>query len=174
MNRECAQFVRSLNYSRFSVLEISGERWRDFGFANYRNVQFPDYDLCTAPLSGEAFDLIIAEQVLEHVPQPRRAVHNVFQMLKPGGFFVMNTPFLIRVHEVPADYFRWTEAGLKQLLGEGGFPEDKIQTGSWGNRACVRANFNAWSEWIPWLDSLDNEPQFPVVVWAFAQKTYRA
>lgn len=170
MNRRCEEFVRSLNCAQFSALEISGDKWRGFGFSNYRNVQFPEYDICSTALDGESFDLIIAEQVLEHVPRPYRAVQNVFQMLKPGGFFIVNTPFLIRIHEVPNDYSRWTEAGLKQLLVEGGFQEGKIQTGSWGNRACVRGTFNNWSEWIPWLDSLENEPRFPVVVWAFAQR----
>jgi hypothetical protein len=37
------------------------------------------------------------------------------------------------------------------------------------HRACVKANFN---EWPPpgWFRSLENEPQFPVTVWASARK----
>jgi len=107
-----------------------------------------------------------AEQVLEHVRRPYRAVRNVWEMLRPGGIFAVNTPFLIRVHEDPEDYSRWTEKGLRQLLVEGGFEESAVQTGSWGNRACVRATLSHWAGWIPWMDSLENEPQFPVVVWA--------
>ena len=170
MDREMENFFRSFEPGCRDAFEVSGSKWRDFGFKSYRSVQFPDYDLCKEPAAREAFDLVIAEQVLEHVSRPYRAVRNVWEMLRPGGFFAVNTPFLIRVHEDPADYCRWTEAGLKQLLVEGGFDESAVRTGSWGNRACVRATLNHWARWIPWKDSLENEPRFPVVVWAFAKK----
>jgi hypothetical protein len=42
--------------------------------------------------------------------------------------------------------------------------------GSWGNRACVKANFRRFPSWIPWWHSLKIESLYPVVVWAFAQK----
>jgi len=72
------------------------------------------------------------------------------------------------VHNVPIDCNRWTELGLSYLLQEGGFAQDDIQTASWGNRACVRANFRRWRK--RGFGSLRNEPDFPVMVWAFARK----
>jgi len=154
------------------VLEFSpgSERWKAFGFKSYLSTSFPDYDVCAGPLRAEAFDLVIAEQVLEHVHWPYRAVKNVHQMLRPGGWFLVATPFLLRVHGYPDDCCRWTEMGLKYLLMEGAFPENGIRTGSWGNRACVKANFQRFASWIPWWHSLRDEPLFPIVVWAYAQK----
>jgi hypothetical protein len=90
-------------------------------------------------------------------------------MLKPGGHLLVTTPFLIKVHEVPVDCSRWTELGMKHLLAECGFPIDGIWTGSWGNRACVQANFRNWAR-RGWFKSLANEPEFPVSVWALARK----
>lgn len=170
MDREMETFFRSIGSGSRDALEISGSKWENSGFKTYRSLQFPDYDLCQEPAVAAAYDLVIAEQVLEHVRRPYRAVRNVWEMLRPGGIFAVNTPFLIRVHEDPEDYSRWTEKGLRQLLVEGGFEESAVQTGSWGNRACVRATLSHWAGWIPWMDSLENEPQFPVVVWAFAKK----
>ena len=50
----------------------------------YRSVDFPDYDLCAGALD-EKFDIIIVEQVFEHLLWPYRAARNVFQMLNPNG-----------------------------------------------------------------------------------------
>ena len=170
MDRETDRFVRSLDCPSLSALEISGNKWERYGFGSFRNVEFPDYDVCAGPLAGEAFDVIFLEQVLEHVLWPYRAVRNVWAMLKPGGVFVVTTPFLVRIHNHPGDCSRWTELGMKHLLAEGGFHVEDVTTGSWGNRACVKANFESWRKWLPWRHSLRNEPNYPLVVWAFARK----
>ena len=170
MDRETERFVKSLNIPSLSACEISGMKWSQMGFRQYRSANYPDYDVCQGPIKDSLFDIVIAEQVLEHVVWPYRAVRNVFEMLKPGGVFVVTTPFLLRVHEYPVDCSRWTPLGLKHLLAEGGFPIERTIIGSWGNRACVRANLKAWRHWIPWLHSLQNDPFYPVVVWGFAFK----
>jgi 2-polyprenyl-3-methyl-5-hydroxy-6-metoxy-1,4-benzoquinol methylase len=38
-----------------------------------------------ANLLEGAYDLVLAESVLEHVPDYRRALHNIYRSLKPGG-----------------------------------------------------------------------------------------
>jgi hypothetical protein len=93
------------------------------------------------------------------------------RMLRPGGVLLVTTPFLLKVHRCPVDCSRWTELGLMHLLAEGGFSLDRIESGSWGNRNCVTGNFRSWRPWNRWLHSLANEPDFPVVVWAFARRS---
>lgn len=166
MHHESLRFMQSLDYRSLRALEISGVNWQKFGFGTYRYTKFSEYDWCAGTLD-ETFDIIIADQVLEHVVDPRAALLNAREMLKPGGILVLTTPFLIRVHAQPTDCTRWTEQGLAQLLSQCGFAE--VQTGSWGNRACVKANFDRWVMYVPWKHSLENEPNFPVVVWAFAR-----
>lgn len=163
-------FLRSLGPEGLDTLEISGgPQWvREFKFRSYTKTEFPDFDICSATLPRQ-FDLIIADQVFEHLPWPYRAGRNVHAMLKPGAHFVIATPFLVRVHSVPIDCTRWTEQGLSYFLQECGFPQALIETGSWGNRACVKANFRSWPK-PGFFGSLVNEPDFPVMVWAFAQK----
>ena len=170
MNRETRRLVEELDPGSRDALEISGTGWQSFGFASYRAVGFPDYDVCAGPLEESAYDIVIAEQVLEHLLSPRTAVENVRRMLRPDGVFLVTTPFLVRVHGAPVDCSRWTELGLLNLLAEGGFDAERTTTGSWGNRACVTANFERWVEWVPLWHSLRNEPDFPVVVWALAPR----
>jgi SAM-dependent methyltransferase len=170
MDKETTTFVRSLPCGSLDVLEVSGENWRAVEFGSYRSVEYPEYDLCASPLAENAFDLVIAEQVFEHLLWPYRAARNVHAMLKPGGYFLVTTPFLLKIHDYPVDCSRWTPLGMKHFLAEAGFEMSEIRVGSWGNRACVKSNFKHWTPWIPRLHSLKNEPDFPVVVWAFARR----
>lgn len=167
MNRATEERVTALGPPRLDVLEISGSAWASVGFHSYRNVAFPDFDICRQRLSLD-FDLIIAEQVFEHVPDPVAAAHNVLRMLRPGGTFLITTPFLIKIHPAPLDLWRWSAEGLKAFLGRVGFV--RIEAHSWGNRACVVGNFEGWPLYDPTRHSLDNEPDFPLVVWAFAMR----
>jgi SAM-dependent methyltransferase len=170
MYRRCFEFIRELGPERLDVLEIAaGPQWkRIFRFKSYTETQYPDFDICSEALDKQV-DLIIADQVFEHLPWPVRAGKNVFQMLRPGGYFIVATPFLVRVHNVPIDCSRWTEQGLSFLLQECGFPATSIKTESWGNRACLKANLTKWRR-FGFFRSLKNEPNYPVMVWAIAQK----
>jgi hypothetical protein len=141
---------------------------RTFKFRSYKSTEFPDFDICSQVINQQ-FDLIIADQVFEHLAWPLRAGRNVYSMLSAGGYFVMATPFLIRVHEDPIDCSRWTERGLSYLLQEFGFKAPDIKTGSWGNRRCVDANLYRWRRY-GFYRSLANEPNLPVMVWAIARK----
>jgi SAM-dependent methyltransferase len=169
MNQETDRLIRALDLEHCSALEISGQKWRGYGFRRYRSVEFPAYDVCRDVLNDQ-FDIIIAEQVFEHLLWPYRAVRNVFQMLTPNGALLVTTPFLIRIHNDPEDCSRWTEVGIRYLLAEGGFDINRITTGSWGNRACIRSNWRKWTVYRTWLHSLKNEPDYPMVVWALARK----
>ena len=175
MYRRCFEFIRSMGPEKLDVLEIAaGPQWRrEFKFKNYTETQYPAYDICDGVLKPKAFDLIIADQVFEHLKWPYRAGKNVHEMLKPGGYLVIAVPFLIRVHPSPIDCSRWTEDGLSHLLQECGFAPENIKTDSWGNQACAKANFTKWPKY-GWYRSLANEPEFPVMVWAFARRSVDA
>jgi hypothetical protein len=172
MYRECFDFIRTLAPESLDVLEIaSGPQWtREFKFKSYTETKFPDFDICRDVLRSQAFDLIIADQVFEHLKWPYRAAKNVNLMLRSGGYFLITVPFLIKVHDSPIDCSRWSEKGLSYFLQECGFAEHHIITNSWGNRACVTANLSKWRK-RGWFRSLANEPNFPVVVWAFARRS---
>jgi SAM-dependent methyltransferase len=169
-DEEVRELIRALDPARLSVLEISGEVWRSYGFGEYRSVSYPKFDLCAQVLQ-ERFDLIIAEHVFEHLLWPCRAGRNVCEMLRPGGRFLVVTPFIYKVHANPYDCTRWTETGLRYLLAECGFALGGIQTGSWGNRAVIESTFRwEYTLFNRHVHSLENDPDLPIVVWALAQK----
>jgi SAM-dependent methyltransferase len=166
---EWKAYLASLPLPTLSALEISPanvSHWRDAGFARYRAVQFPEFDIIKDRLD-EKFDVIIADNVFEHLRDPYQAARNVAAMLSDKGVFLLATPFLIRVHGFPGDFTRWTPEGLKAFLEDCGF-ESEIR--SWGNRKAVSANLADWRCYGWGLrTSLRNEPNFPAMVWAYAR-----
>jgi SAM-dependent methyltransferase len=158
-----------LPFADLDALEIAaGWKWRRRGWGSFTEMNWPDHDICEDRLDRQ-FDVVIADNVWEHLLHPYRAAQNVLAMLKPGGLFINITPFLIRHHPIPTDCTRWTELGMRHFLADAGFDGDRIETGSWGNAAAVKANFRRWAR-TGWRRSLPNDPDFPVAVWAFARK----
>jgi len=167
--REVDALLDRLDTARMDALEIAaGWKWCARPWASFTEMNWPDHDICEDVLDRQ-FDIVIADNVWEHLLHPYRAAQNVLAMLKPGGLFVNITPFLIRRHPIPHDCTRWTELGMRHFLGDAGFDPDSITTGSWGNRAAVKANFSRWAR-TGWQRRLPNEPDFPVTVWAIARK----
>lgn len=170
MNRSVETFLETRRQEGPRVLEISGDLWKDAGWDDYQSWEYPDFDICAELETEETFDLILLEQVLEHVQFPARAIENVHRLLRPGGWLYVSTPFLIRVHWGPKDYWRWTPDGLEQHLVDCGFTRELVETHSWGNKACLVANLDDWQRYVPRLHSLENDDRFPLVVWAYARK----
>lgn len=68
------------------------------------------------PYKENSFDLVICNNVLEHVPTPQQAVDEIHRCLKPRGKLFLVVPFLFPLHDVPHDYFRFTEYSLANLF----------------------------------------------------------
>lgn len=92
----------------------------------------PDYghevvSVTSIPYKNE-FDVITCINVLEHVPDTQRAVKSLCDALKSDGVLFLSTPFIFPLHDVPHDYYRFTEFGLRRLF-EPYFREIKIHRG---------------------------------------------
>ncbi len=172
-NQNTWDFVSKLNYQNFDALEISGDRWSTMGFNSYKSLGYPEFDILD-PQITDTFDLIVAEQVWEHIKYPFKAGSNVFNLLKPNGWFILTVPFLVRRHDHPIDCTRWTDEGLAGYFEEIGFVSSNIKTGTWGNLACVISNLTSWTisdKTDNSFQPMHNEVMYPICTWGFAQKT---
>jgi len=89
----------------------------DWQNSNHKNI-FLDHecDLAAAlPFREGQFDTIVLSDVLEHIPVPEKLWIEMARILAPGGKVLMNTPFLYTLHEVPHDYYRYTEYALRRF-----------------------------------------------------------
>jgi SAM-dependent methyltransferase len=178
MGKSSRRMITALKPRNLDVAEVSGKWGEMFDFHSYRQFRYPEFDVCAGPFTDQAgkirkFDLILANQVWEHLDRPYAATKNVRRMLKKGGHFWLAVPFFIPFHAAPADCSRWSARGLKNLLIECGFDPDHIRAEQWGNRNAARRNMeDIWPpEYDPARDSMQDDPAMPICAWAIAQRT---
>jgi SAM-dependent methyltransferase len=89
---------------------------------NLDMLPYAGVDLCAGterlPFGDGEVDAVICTGVLEHVADPALAVAQFHRVLRPGGTVFCSVPFLQGYHEDPADYRRYTRAGLRQLFAD--------------------------------------------------------
>jgi SAM-dependent methyltransferase len=132
--------------------------------------------------SDASVDLLVADQVLEHVQKPWLAAQAMRRVLVHGGLAVVATPYLHPIHLCPLDCWRISPDGYDVLFGENDW--EVLGRGSWGNRAiCQELYASAVSQgmtghWVPYaqarqlLPSFDTPPDglHPVVMWWVGRK----
>ncbi|MDT8855872.1 methyltransferase domain-containing protein [Paracoccaceae bacterium Fryx2] len=177
MQKTSRRWLKELAPETLDAAEISGRWGQGIGFRSYEAFYFPKHDPCKdvfrdAAGAPRTFDIILANQVWEHLDRPYAATRNVLAMLRPGGHFWVATPFFLPFHAAPHDCSRWSARGLTNLLIEAGFPEDGIRAAQWGNRAAALRNLERpWPpEHLPETDDLTNDEAFPIGAWALARK----
>ena len=84
-------------------------------------------DLQNIPAKDAYFDAILCSQVLEHLPYPTRVLDEFYRLLKPGGMLWLSTPLFYEEHEQPYDFYRYTQFGLRHLIGDSGFELTNIE-----------------------------------------------
>ncbi len=99
---------------------------RERGLATLRG------DATRLPLADASLDLVVAFDVLEHIPDDGAAVAEVHRVLKPGGTYLVAVPAdprLWSAHDVAVDHVRrYTRPQLLALLERGGFQVDRVRS----------------------------------------------
>jgi SAM-dependent methyltransferase len=134
---------------RYRLLDVGcGEKPYAPIFAGYASehvgvdaVESPHADLVGAvealPVADGAFDVVLCSQVLEHVDDPAQAVRELSRALRPGGRLLLTTHGTYYYHPLPADYWRWTHAGLEKVLRDHGEWASVNVTPASGTAACI-------------------------------------
>lgn len=90
----------------------------------------PNIDCCASveaiPFPDARFSLVLSQETLEHVRDPFRAVNEVYRVLKAGGTFYCQVPFIIGYHPGPTDFWRFSREGIRELVERAGFICEEI------------------------------------------------
>ncbi|KPL85984.1 class I SAM-dependent methyltransferase [Herpetosiphon geysericola] len=84
-------------------------------------------DLAAVPVEDQRYDLILLTQVLEHLPEPQLVLKEMLRLLKPNGTLWLSAPLFYEEHEVPFDFYRYTQFGFQQQLTQAGFQVEQTQ-----------------------------------------------
>jgi SAM-dependent methyltransferase len=84
-------------------------------------------DLAAIPVGCDRYDLVICNQVLEHVPEPEAVLRELFRVLKPNGKLWLSAPLFFEEHGKPYDFYRYTQFGYRYLFEKVGFEISQIE-----------------------------------------------
>ncbi|HEY6230634.1 MAG TPA: class I SAM-dependent methyltransferase [Pyrinomonadaceae bacterium] len=105
-----------------------------------------------AEVTGQ-FDLVLANHTIEHLPEPRTALKEIFRLLKPGRYAVVRIPIVSYAWrkygtnwvqlDPPRHLFLFTAEKFSKLATAAGFEVKKIRYDSnafqfWGSEQYVR------------------------------------
>lgn len=144
---------------------------------------YPEVDIQKLCYWNGELDMLVADQVLEHVPKVWEASYEVWRTLRTGGVAVIASPFMFPIHSCPSDYWRMTLDAYGVL-----FPDRHWRTltsGQWGSKEIMQWAYNDQKvrgfvgDWVPVNKAIQEVPnfestitdgQYPVVVWWVGEK----
>lgn len=105
-------------------------------------------DLSAIPVEDQRFDAILFNQVMEHVPDPKAVLNELFRVLKPGGRMIYTAPLFYEEHEQPYDFYRYTQFAVRYLFEGAGFRIDRLD---WmeGFYSTVAYQMNRMARFLP-------------------------
>jgi SAM-dependent methyltransferase len=133
------------------LVDVKGLTWETLDVADRPGITYKATDDYSFPLPDGTFDLVIADQVIEHVKKIWRWVPELARVCKPGGHVVLISPISWPYHEAPVDCWRIYPEGMRALLDESGlecvvalaesiereqFPELKWYSRTYPGRSC--------------------------------------
>jgi SAM-dependent methyltransferase len=127
--------LRVMLASMSNVTYVPGVKYLEgYYYARQTNL----LDITSIPYDNEAFDVIICNHVLEHIPDDDLAIRELYRVLKPGGWAILQVPIsklLLKTYEDPTaidpetrerifgqfDHVRIYGQDYKSRLEKGGF-----------------------------------------------------
>jgi 2-polyprenyl-6-hydroxyphenyl methylase/3-demethylubiquinone-9 3-methyltransferase len=115
--------------------------------------RFPDVDAFVADLlhlgdklQGRQFEVVFSSEVIEHTPDPRRAVEQLAAAVAPGGLLVLSVPnrrWIWLLHAATAARLRPHYQGYENWVG----PGDLL---SWIESAGLKVERSEGIHLVPW------------------------
>ncbi|MGD0207888.1 MAG: class I SAM-dependent methyltransferase [Verrucomicrobiota bacterium] len=137
----------------------------------------------TIPVAAESFDAVFCTEVLEYVPDPLAVWREFYRILRPGGRVLLATPSYWPAHELPYDFYRYPEHGLRYLASTAGFNIEEVwpRGGRWAMFGQVdmhvltrylklRVMRRAWNSFFLWAGRKRNTPDITLGWTILAQK----
>jgi SAM-dependent methyltransferase len=79
------------------------------------------------PVEDARYDYVLFNQTMEHLDRPEKALFELHRVLKCGGKLLCTAPLFYEEHELPYDFFRYTQFAHRRLFVEAGFQVDRIE-----------------------------------------------
>lgn len=154
----------------------------EFATVHLTLAPYPEYDIQAAQFPDDEFDVVVADQVLEHIPHVMKAVKECVRITKVGGILMFGTPWIYPYHAMGEwkDYWRISRDAYAMMFDE--FGVETIEIDGWGHKEALV--FGSLTDGFGFLSTnrtvemgLDaklfdvaNNPDYAIEVWAVGRK----
>ena len=161
---ECVKYIldKTKNMKDYSVLEIGTLRWKP-DYPTHHKPLFPnageyimtdvtagtDVDVVSdahdlVSVFGEnRFDVVWTSSTFEHLHSPWIAAEQILKVLKPNGWFMVQTHFQFPLHGYPFDYFRFSREALEHIFKQA---KNKISCYQYPAKIVPNEKIDPWNE----------------------------
>ena len=93
---------------------------------------YPEVDVVcdltqTNPFRPASFEAILLLNVLEHVYDTHALLDRLAGLLKPDGILLVAIPFMVKMHQVPVDFVRYTHFALARFAEQHGLLVEHLE-----------------------------------------------
>lgn len=100
-----------VTYETMDFAKVEGKAYGSLDYVcNIEAMPMPDY----------SYDLVICNQVLEHVPEPVAVLRELARVTKPGSQIWLSAPLFYAEHEQPYDFHRYTQFAWRTMAEKAG------------------------------------------------------
>ncbi len=112
------------DYRTQDLAPLKGEQLRQ---GRYGQIDYVG-DATAIPAPDAEFDAILCTEVLEHLPEPIRVIHEMGRLLKPGGVLLLTAPLGSGIHQEPYHFYGgYTPFWYRRFLAEAGFETIEVE-----------------------------------------------
>lgn len=129
-------------------------------------------DITNGWKSEEEFQTVVCLDMLEHCESPQAALTRMYAVMADGGRLLAAAPMAWAEHNHPADYWRFTQQGMRLMLTRAGFRDiaieqagDEVLAEAWKRRETARLDLGAGAEKAPGWIAVDVVPYFRPHIW---------
>ena len=100
------------------------------------------------------YDNVLLFNVLEHLPEYKLVLSEIYRILKHGGNFIGSVPFIYQIHGAPKDYFRFTKQFFELNLKKYRFKKIKVKPLGFGPFIASYSLVHSYIKFIPIFNEL--------------------
>ena len=105
-------------------------------------------------ISTNKYDNVLLFNVLEHLPEYKLALSEIYRIMKKKGNFVGSVPFIYQIHGAPKDYFRFSKQFFKLNLKRNKFKKVIVKPLGFGPFVASYSLVYSYLKYIPFLSQL--------------------
>lgn len=115
------KYFQHCNYKSHDFKKLNPSQLRDK--AGYCKIDFVG-DITKIPIESDSVDVALCTEVIEHVPDPIKAIYEIARILKPGGILLLSAPLASGLHQEPYHFYGgYTPYWYQLFLRKAGFDQ---------------------------------------------------